>query len=153
MADASEWEIASVEAAFQVVPELRSAQAADAGYLLVFLCFLADSPVPLELLSRGATPRKRWSDSGSIEETDVLLYDLSPVIVTICSSSSKLKDVLSQLRSLSAITETSEHTFRVDRTLADVILTAVPIGFHHTWRLQACIMACHSVPWKYLESR
>ncbi|KAH8698467.1 hypothetical protein BGW36DRAFT_376153 [Talaromyces proteolyticus] len=147
----SQWKIASMAAASKVIPELEKAGAGDTNLLLVLLCFLGNSILPLDLLSRGTAPRKRWNDHGGIEDMDVLHYGVSYELFRICSSPTKLGSILSRLQSFSAISKVSEQTFKLDNSLPAAVIGTIPIEFHPFWRLQALTIACHSIPWKYLE--
>lgn len=117
----------------------------------MLLCFLGDSVLPSDLLSRGTTSCKRWNDLGNIGDVEALDLGLSSEIVSICSSPAKLGKILSQLESISAISKVSDHSFRLDKTLPTAVIGRIPIELHSFWRLQALIIACHSIPWKYLE--
>jgi hypothetical protein len=151
--DFSRWKISSTAAASEVLPGLERTQSEDAKLLVVLLCFLANFDVPLDLLYRGASPRKRWDEFGRIEETDALHLGLFPELARICSYKTTLNHALSQLQSSLAISRISEHTLRVDQSVLAAMTTRIPVEFHPTWRLQAFIIAYRSIPWKYLETR
>ncbi|EED11703.1 conserved hypothetical protein [Talaromyces stipitatus ATCC 10500] len=143
----SQWKVASTAAAHNVLNQPD----ADTSLLLVLLCFLNDSILPLDLLSRGTTRRKRWNDSGGIEDVDVLHFGLSSKLASICSTPTRLDETLDKLQSLLAISKITDYTFELDKSLPAAVIGLIPNEFHPFWRLQALIIACRSIPWKYLE--
>ncbi len=119
--------------------------------LLVLLCFLASSEVPLDLLSRGASPRRRWNAHGEIEEKDALHFGLTSALVDLLSSITRLNNAVGELVSLSAISKNSDQTYMVNRAVQTHVFNILPPGLHSFWRLQALVVAYRSIPWKYLE--
>ncbi len=150
---ASSWKAPSIAAASEGLPGLVGIHSEDPKLLLVLLCFLASSEIPLDLLFRGASPRRRWSENGEIEETDALYTGLQSELVHLLSSIPKLSNAFGELVSLSAISRISDQTYVVDRAILACVTDSLPPGLHSFWRLQALIIAYRAIPWKYLEPR
>lgn len=147
------WKTPCTRVASDVLPGLEGTESEDAKVLVVLLCFLAQSEIPLALLSRGASRRKRWDESGGIEQREAFGSGLFDELVRICSCNMTLNRALSQLQSSSAIPKISDDTFKLDQCVKAAILRRIPTEHHSAWRLQALIIACRSIPWKYLEHR
>ncbi|KUJ07295.1 uncharacterized protein LY89DRAFT_677915 [Mollisia scopiformis] len=145
------WKTLSTTAASGAVPRPRTNHSEDAMLSLVLLCSLASSEVPLDLISRGASPRRRWNAHGGIEEKDALYIALSSALVDLLSSIAKLDNALCELVSLSAISKSSDETYMVNRAVQARVSDSLPPELHSFWRLQALVVAYRSIPWKYLE--
>jgi hypothetical protein len=150
---ASYWKAPSIAAASKALPGLVGIHSEDPKLLLILLCFLASSEVPLDLLFRGASPRRRWSEHGEIEETDALYTGLQSELVHLLSSIPKLSNAFGELVSLSAISRISDQTYMVDRAILACVTDSLPPGLHSFWRLQALVVTYRAIPWKYLEPR
>lgn len=147
----SHWKAASLTAVSEALPQLGEAGSEGARILLVLLCFLTRSEVPLTLCIRGATPRKRWNGSGEIEEVEALHTGLVPELVHTLSSPADLNNALHFLQSESAISRNSDTICFVDPTISARISDNLPLELQSFWRLQALVIAFRSIPWKYLE--
>ncbi|EGE08383.1 hypothetical protein TEQG_07493 [Trichophyton equinum CBS 127.97] len=143
----SDWKASTLAAASKALPGIHSE---GAGLLLVLSCFLARLEIPLLLCVRGATPRKRWTKSGGIEETNTGIA--TPLVHTL-SNDTNLNSALCELQSKSAISSNSNDTWLLDPDVLARVLEALPPFFHSHWRLQALTIASRSVPWKYLERK
>lgn len=119
----------------EVLPGLKGTELEDAKVLIVLLCFLAQSEIPLDLLSRGASPRKRWDESGGVEQRGASDSGLFAELVRICSCNTTLNHALSQLQSPSAISKVSHDTFKLNRHVMALILRRIPPEFYPIWRL------------------
>ncbi|OJD12144.1 hypothetical protein AJ78_07215 [Emergomyces pasteurianus Ep9510] len=147
----SHWRASSTAAVSAALPELRGDRSEVGGLLLVLLCFLARSEVPLQLCVRGASPRKRWGEQGEIEETGPLNTGLVPELVHTFSNYTDLNNALCELQSFSAISKKPDNTCLLDSSVLNRVLCSLSPEFHSFWRLQALIIAFRSVSWKYLE--
>lgn len=146
---ASHWKISSIAAASEAFP--GGIHSDDAKLLLVLLCFLSNSEVPVDLLFRGATPRKRWDNYGEIKETEALHVGLLHELVDLLSDIAKLDNALWELQSLSAISRNSNRTYILDRSILARVSDSLPPQFHPFWRQQVLVVVYRSIPWKYLE--
>ncbi|OJD19200.1 hypothetical protein AJ78_00813 [Emergomyces pasteurianus Ep9510] len=142
---AMEWSMSAA------LPGLREDRSEVAGLLVMLLCFLARSEVPLQLCLRGASPRKRWGVQGEIEETSPLDTGLVPELVHTISNYMDLNNALCKLQSFSVISKKLDNTYLLDSSVLNRVLCSLPLEFHSFWRLQALIIAFRSVSWKYLE--
>jgi len=150
--DPSHWKAPSVAAASGALPGAIEAHSENAKLLLVLLCFLASSKVPIYLLHGGASPRRRWNDHGEFEEASAAHVGLHSELVDLLSSIAELDSTLCELMSISAISENSDQTYTLNRAVQDHVSNYLPPELHSFWRLQALIAAYRSIPWKYIES-
>jgi hypothetical protein len=120
----------------------------DAEPLIILLSFFANQEVSVDLLCRGTSPRKRWTDDGEISYVDPATLGLSDVLIQTCSTEILTKTLF---KIDSAITWKSATTFSLTKEQRDRTLKLVPSSLYPFWSLQALILACRSVPWKYLE--
>ncbi|KKZ68681.1 hypothetical protein EMCG_05716 [[Emmonsia] crescens] len=135
---ASQWETTSISVVSKALPGLE---------------WIHSCGIPVDLLLRGATPRKRWGEHGEVIETDARYTGLVPELVDLLSNPTKVENALSELQSLSAISRNSDHIYSLNRDVLPRVLGNLPLQFHPFWRLQALIIAFRSIPWKYLNSR
>jgi hypothetical protein len=147
----SHWKAPSIAAASEALPGVGGIHSEDTKLLLVLLCFLASSEVPLDLLFRGASPRRRWNEHGEIEEADALYSGLHSELVHLLSSMAKLSNAFGELVALSAVSRNSDQTYIVDQAVLACVSDSLPPELHSFWRLQALIVVYRSIPWKYLE--
>ncbi|PYH93607.1 hypothetical protein BO71DRAFT_327280 [Aspergillus ellipticus CBS 707.79] len=133
-----------------VIPHLKAARSADSVRPTILLSFLADHDIPIDLLYRGSSRRKRWTEGGEIIETDPAELGLSEHLIRVCAHD-RLTNTLSELQSLSAIVWTSNSTFQLRERERREIQERLSTSLRSFWCLQALILACRSVPWKYLE--
>lgn len=143
----SSWVAMSAATASDMLPGLGEP---DAKLLLVFLCFLASCDVSLNILTLGATPRKRWTQQGQVERVAASRVGLAPALEQFLSDAPRLARAVGQLERLSALS-TSSSKICVLYPIRARLLAALPSGLHQFWRLQALIVMHHSPPWKYLE--
>lgn len=148
----SHWKSSSSAAAYNALPA-GGIRSEDSMLLLVLLCFLAQSEVTPHLFIRGATPRKRWSESGDIEDMDALRVGLAPELVHTLSNDTNLNLALCELQSLGAISRNPNDTYILDPAISAGIVGRLPPELHPFWRLQALVVAFRSFLWKYLEPR
>ncbi|EFE35911.1 uncharacterized protein ARB_04845 [Trichophyton benhamiae CBS 112371] len=115
---------------------------------LVLFCFLGRDAISLALCTRGATPRKRWADSGGIDETEA---DLDYGLALLLTDSTALLPILRKLQLDGAISIGPSNAFRMDPVYSTKILAALPLELRHFWRLKALLFASQTIPWEYLE--
>ncbi|OQE47533.1 hypothetical protein PENCOP_c001G09023 [Penicillium coprophilum] len=140
----------SIAMVLEVIPHLKATGSADSARLMILLSYLANYELPVDLLYRGASPRKRWTKDGDIVEEDPGELGLSDDLIRICSPDTLTK-VLSKLQSSSAIDWVSNSRFKLSERARDRMLNMLPGSTHSFWCLQALILASRSIPWKYLE--
>lgn len=151
-ADPDFWKLQSLKAATEALPRLSDANLDDANLLLVFLCFLADhEKISVDFLFRGATPRKRWSEHGGIEEMDANRAGLSQELARLLSDISRLSNAFHELELLSVVSKHSDQTYTVDEVVVGHIRASLSPELLSIWRGQALIVAYRSIPWKYIE--
>jgi hypothetical protein len=145
-ADAT-WKTLSKAIAEQARPGLVRT---DESLLLILLCFFNDE-VSLDVLSRGASPRKRWTRQGEIENIGPSRMGLAPDLQFLLSDRTRLEIAADELEKHSAITKNFNETYTVISVIRNHILDQLPRQLHSFWRLQALIIAYRAVPWKHLE--
>jgi hypothetical protein len=140
------WKTLSTIAASGAVPRPRINYSKNTGLLLVLLCFLASSEIPLDLLYRGGSPRRRWNIHDGIEKINTLHIGLSSTLVDLLSSIAKLNNAFGELMSLSAISKYSNQTYIINRAVQVYISDNLPPELHSFWKLQALVVAYRSIP-------
>ena len=91
----------------------------EASLLLILLSFLSTSEkVPLELLFRGATPRKRWNEHGNIDEVNAMDAGLIPELASLCSDTLRLGNAFHELHVASAVSKNSAQDYTVCTAVA-----------------------------------
>ncbi|KAH6973893.1 hypothetical protein BKA56DRAFT_108563 [Ilyonectria sp. MPI-CAGE-AT-0026] len=146
------WKTPSLVAVSEAVPELGGIHSEDAKVLLVLLSFLSTSDkIPLDLLFRGAAPRKRWTAQGEIEGVDAIHTGLAPELCSLLSDMSRLGNAFHEPDLSSAVFKNDDQTYTLDKVVASRArerLSAEELSF---WRRQVLIVAYRAVPWKYIE--
>ncbi|KAF3895430.1 hypothetical protein GTR04_2805 [Trichophyton interdigitale] len=115
---------------------------------LVLFCFLGRNDISPALCARGATARKRWADSGGIDETNA---DLDSELALLLADSTALLPILHELQLDGIISIGPNNTFCMNLVYSVQILKALPEKLHRFWRLKALLFASHTIPWEYLE--
>ncbi|KAF5974095.1 hypothetical protein FBULB1_7927 [Fusarium bulbicola] len=124
----------------------------DASILLAFLSVLAVSEkVPLDLLSRGATPRRRWNMHGEMEEVDTIPSGLVPELCSLLSGTSRLSDAFHELELSSAVSKNIDETYTLDEIIASRIRVRLSPENRLFYRSQALVVVYRAIPWKYIE--
>ncbi|KAL4948712.1 hypothetical protein BDW69DRAFT_88721 [Aspergillus filifer] len=136
--------------AFKAFPKLKATGATDAAYLMILLSFFANCEVSIDILSGGASPRKRWSKLGEIVETYPGDFGILQDTIRICNSQN-LMNVLSELHSFSAIVWTSHSSFKLDEAIRGSIRSSFSKSLQSFWGMQALTLAYRSIPWKNLD--
>ncbi|KAG5743179.1 hypothetical protein H9Q70_014112 [Fusarium xylarioides] len=148
----SPWKASSIAAVSESFPGSSSGYSDDASILLAFLSVLAVSDkVPLDLLSRGAAPQRRWNMRGEIEEADAVATGLAPELCSLLSDSSRLNDAFYELELSSAVSKNRDDTYNVDETVASRINERLLPENLLFFRSQALIVVYRAIPWKYIE--
>lgn len=125
----------------------------DGNLLLILLSFLkASEKIHLDLLFRGATPRKRWNEHGEIEEVDARHACLAPELVNLLSDIQKLDDAFHELERSSTVLKDPDQTYTVNENVVDRVRGGIPQAKVSFWRCQALIVTYRAIPWKYIES-
>ncbi|QGI96355.1 hypothetical protein CEK26_009424 [Fusarium fujikuroi] len=146
------WKASSMAAVSESIPGSSSGYSEDPSILLAFLSVLAVSErVPLDLLSRGASPRRRWNTRGEIEEVDAAAAGLDPELYSLLSGSSKLRDAFHELELSSAVSKNMDETYNMDEIAASRIRERLSPETLLFFRSQALIVAYRAIPWKYIE--
>lgn len=134
------------------IPESNHICSEDANILLLLLSFLDTAEkIPVELLSRGATPRKRWSSQGMIEETSAIDAGLSPEICSLLSDIPRLGNAFKILEMRAIVSKHADQAYILTKSISHLLhgeLSAQQLSF---WKLQALIVAYRAIPWKYIE--
>ena len=134
------------------VRKIHSLEAAPAtDVLLLFLSFLSPcDKVPLALF-KGASPRKRWTIQGGVEDVEAAQTGLDPTLLGLLSDSSKLHNCLSKLHSASSISEHDSETISLDGGVVDRLHRSLSVEEACFWKVQALLVSYRAIPWKYLE--
>ncbi|KAH8722857.1 hypothetical protein GQ44DRAFT_729252 [Phaeosphaeriaceae sp. PMI808] len=106
--------------------------------------------VPLELLFRGATPRRRWTVQGEGEESDAIASGLCLELQNLLSDQSKMLNAVQELDLLPAASG-FDQPYGLNEQVTLRVRENVPIEQVLFWRCQALIVVYRAIPWKYLE--
>jgi hypothetical protein len=145
------WRAPSLAAVSKAVHGRSNTHSEDAGILLILLSFLKSEKIPLELLSCGATPRKRWNVQGEIEEVDAIHAGLVPELGSLLSDVTRLNNAFHELDISSVVSKDLDHTYRVDDAVVGRIHRSLSPELHYFWRFQALVIVFRSISWKYIE--
>ncbi|RSL49133.1 hypothetical protein CEP53_009263 [Fusarium sp. AF-6] len=105
----------------------------------------------MDLLSRGAAPRKRWTTLGGIEEVDAVHTGLAPELRSLLSDDKRLESVFDGLGLSSVVSRDHDQNYTLDETIASHARESVPAEDFPFWRCQALIVSYRAIPWKYIE--
>lgn len=146
------WKAPSLAATHIAVPKLIGVHLEDANTLLALLCFLAPSEsTHLDLLFRGATPRKRWNTRGEIEEIDTTRVGLAPELCHLLLDLPRLSRASHELELLSAISKTSDQSYTVDEAITSRVYGNLSPELRFFWQSQALVISYRPIPWKCIE--
>ncbi|KAK6076278.1 LipA and NB-ARC domain-containing protein [Seiridium cupressi] len=142
----------SIEAASKI-SQSGTPRSDDANMLLVFLAFLAPSEkINVDLLSRGAAPRKRYTATGEIQVVGADQMGLNGDLSTFMSDSLRLNDAFYELKQLSVILEDNAGGYTLDRSAATFVQELLSPAHAIAWRFQALFIAYGAIPWKYIDA-
>jgi hypothetical protein len=132
-------------------------QSEDTHVLLTLLSLLSTSDkIPYDLLFRGATPRKRWTIRGEVEEANAYRVGLAPQLASLLSDTSRLSEALQKLENSSSVVLDSAADSTKAYTLNEAVASNARAKLSDEdlsyWRCQALIVTYRAIPWKYLES-
>lgn len=145
------WKTSALGAISKATHEKGTTFSDDASIVLLLMCFLAPSSISMDLISRGATPRKRWNKYGKIDEMDATHVGLDPDLRILLSAKPRLSDAFLELGRSSIVSKQPDCTYVVDESIAPRVcanMSAKQISF---WRCQALVVAYRAIPWKYIE--
>jgi hypothetical protein len=146
------WEAASLTAAVEVVPSSHSMFSEDTKILLIFLSFLSiPDKIPLDLLFRGGSPRKRWSAAGDIEELNAAHSGLTHELCIFLSDETRLQNSINELGSSSAILDNGDETYTLNKATMNGIPKKLAVDDASFWRCQVLVVTYRAIPWKYIE--
>jgi hypothetical protein len=112
------WKTPSLKAASGALHKSSNTNSEDASVLLVLLCFLATREnIPIVLLFRGATPRKRWTVYGKIEDMDAICTGLIPELSKFLSEIPRLRNAFNELDLLSMASKNADQIYSVDEAV------------------------------------
>ncbi|KAK8076088.1 hypothetical protein PG994_003360 [Apiospora phragmitis] len=143
----------SLVAVSSAILGIRGTFSEDARILLVLLAFFsASTKVPLDLVLRGASPRKRWDHRGEIQEVDSGRAGLASRLSVFLSDKARLSRAFHELVSSFAVSQESDETYTLTGELANRVHESLPAEDISFWRYQALVITYRAIPWKYLES-
>jgi hypothetical protein len=134
------------------MPAVISGSSHSANILVTLLSFLAPEKIPLDLLSRGATPRARWTVQGETERLAAFHAHLVPELRSLLSDIQRLSDAFHELDQLSAVSKNSDETYTLDDVVAGRVRESLSPELNSFWRCQALTVTYRAIPWKYIES-
>ncbi|RDA90092.1 hypothetical protein CP533_2944 [Ophiocordyceps camponoti-saundersi (nom. inval.)] len=108
--------------------------------------------IPSDLLLRGATPRRRWTVQGEIEEANALRAGLAPELITLLSDTLRLDSAFDELHLSATVSKNPDQTYTLTEAAADRIHESLCPEQLSFWRQQALTAVYRAVPWKYIES-
>ncbi|KAF4448910.1 hypothetical protein F53441_7734 [Fusarium austroafricanum] len=146
------WRNSALEAASHSLFDESSTRSEDASVLLVLLSFLSPcEKIPLELFTRGSTPRKRWTIQGEIELADATRVGLASGLVDLLSDSQRLTQAFGELCQSAAVLKYPDETYHLNEDMSARVLRGLASDALPFWRQQALVVAYRAIPWKYIE--
>ncbi|KAF4471402.1 hypothetical protein FALBO_1686 [Fusarium albosuccineum] len=148
----STWRASALEAVSSSLFDEDSARSEDASILLVLVAFFSPcDKIPLDLLVRGSTPRKRWTTDGTIETVDAIQIGLVPELIELLANTPKLGNAFDELCQSSALLKHPDGTYHLNEDMSARIHRSLSPESLSFWRQQALIVVYRAVPWKYIE--
>ncbi|KAF4469593.1 hypothetical protein FALBO_3506 [Fusarium albosuccineum] len=118
-------------------------------HLLILSSFLSPQPIPFILLLQAASPRSRWTTKGDVIKGKPGDVGFDAPLPALSSNRSKLLDIVHRLPGVRV--DALNDSYQVDEeTLFRVRQEQSPEQCFR-WKYCALIVACRSIPWKYLE--
>ncbi|KAF2787055.1 hypothetical protein K505DRAFT_354071 [Melanomma pulvis-pyrius CBS 109.77] len=147
------WNTRSLTAMSEAVPGSSFKHSEDANTLLIVLSFFSTSEkIPLDLLPRGAAPRKRWTEQGVVVQVDAIRDGLVPELCSLLLDMPRLSEALQELESSASIVLDSKEIYTLNEAVANCVCKKLSAEHFSFWKCQALIVTYRAVPWKYLES-
>lgn len=148
----SAWRASALEAVSSYLFDEHSSRSEDASILLVLMSFFSPyDKIPLDLLVRGSTNRRRWTADGKIETVDAIPVGLVPELAELLSDASRLSNIFEELCRVSAILKYSDDAYHLNEDMSARIHESLDPKGLSFWRQQALIVAYRAIPWKYIE--
>ena len=148
------WKVQSEAVVLQVVPTLRQYKPQEISFLLVLLCFLESSQLTTELLWRGSTHQKRWSQLGEATEVGAFETCLDRDLGRVCSDHAGLSQLFQKLEAAHVIrVDSSTRMTALDQQVVARVIDGLPRTIKPFWMHQALLITIHGFPRKYLEPR
>ncbi|KAI4166538.1 MAG: hypothetical protein LQ343_007969 [Gyalolechia ehrenbergii] len=149
-----DWKVKSEAVALQVAPTLRQYNSEEISLLLVLLCFLESSQLTTDLLWRGSTHQKRWSQLGEATEVGAFEICLDRDLSTISSDHSGLSQLFQKLEAAHVIwVDSSTGMAALDQQVVARVIDGLPRTIKTFWMHQALLITIHGFPRKYLEPK
>ncbi|KAL2693528.1 hypothetical protein Neosp_000088 [[Neocosmospora] mangrovei] len=146
------WETPQLTTVLEAAPGPVDMRSDDAKVMLTLLSFFSTpDSIPLDLLSRGAAPRKRWTTRGGVEEVDTAHTGLAPELHSLLLDGKRLGGVFDSLGLSSVVSRDHDQNYTLDETVATRVHDSVPPEDLPFWRSQALIISYRAIPWKYIE--
>ncbi|KAF5019077.1 hypothetical protein F66182_8917 [Fusarium sp. NRRL 66182] len=146
------WRDSALEAISSSMCHERSTWSEDASVLLVLLSFFSPcEKIPLDLLARGSTARKRWTAEGEIELVDAARVGLASGLVDLLANTQRLESVFGELCQSAAVFRHPDETYHLNEDVSARVHQCVDSDALSFWRQQALIVAYRAIPWKYIE--
>ncbi|KAF2005721.1 hypothetical protein P154DRAFT_542650 [Amniculicola lignicola CBS 123094] len=156
------WKAPSLTAISEAVPGSSGIHSEDANILLIILAFfLTSNTIPLDLLIHGATPRKRWTRQGEVEEVDATCIGLVLELGLLLSDMPRLAKAFQELKLSSSVILDSVNSYTVNEHVTSCIRENLLAEHLPFWRSQALIkrftisqaeVAARNIPDPYLHS-
>ncbi|KAJ3533278.1 hypothetical protein NM208_g8058 [Fusarium decemcellulare] len=117
--------------------------------VLILSSFLSPQPIPFRLLLRAASRRSRWTTKGDVIEVNPGDVGFDAPLPALFSNRSKLLDIVHRLPGVRV--DALNDSYRVDEETLFRLLQEQSPEQCFRWKYCALIVACRSIPWKYLE--
>lgn len=148
------WKTQSGAAVLQAVPCLQGYNSPEVSLLLVLLCFFESSQITMEVLWRGGTLQKRWSQLGEITEMGAFESGLHRDLGAILSDRSGLSQSFQKLEAVHIIRTVSSTGMTIlDQQIVARVTDSLPHTIKTFWMHQALLVTSHGFPRKYLEPK
>jgi hypothetical protein len=146
------WKAPSLNAVAEAIPGSSGFHSDDANMLLLILSFFSTrNELTLDLLFRGAMPRKRWTSAGEVEELDATRVGLDQELIGLLSDTSRLARAFHELEaSRSVLSDSGSYSLNED--FGSCIRDHLPQECLAFWKLQALVVAYRAISWKFIEA-
>jgi hypothetical protein len=136
----------------EVFPGPNHHRSEDANILIILLSFLSTSgKITKEFLSRGATPRVRWSSDGMTVETAATGIGLTSELCNLLSDLPRLDNAFDDLETRAIVSKHADETYSLSSTIPHRLHRELSVEQLSYWKCQALIVVYRTIPWKYIE--
>lgn len=121
--------------------------------LLKLFCFLDGTAIPELMLMRAKSCQRVWDSTGEVEEVSLSQAGLSSDVISVVSAEDKVEKALNRLIASMLVSWKPGKLGRIlhlESTTQSLLVQCITDPLK--WRLQACLLVCHTFPmYKFVE--